>query len=100
MKLLGGRFWLRLRRWRPAHLLPDFSECRVAVVAEAEDDGEMGFDTLPAKVAAAEGFGGVHGESGFDGLGAGRVHNLGPGLIVEEPGLGLVDGAAVDDGDR
>ena len=60
----------------------------------------MGLDAFSAEVAAAEGLRGIHGESGFDGLGAGRVHDLRPCLVVEEPGLGLVDGAAVDDGDR
>ena len=71
----------------------------VAVLAESHDDRQVSFNPLFTEVAEGEGFRFVHGESGFDGLTPGGVHDFRAGLIVEEPALALVNGRAVDDGD-
>lgn len=59
----------------------------------------MNGDALVAKSATSLRGWGLHGEAGLYGLGSCWVHYPAAGLVVEEPGLTLVDGGAVHDGD-
>lgn len=59
----------------------------------------MGLHALLAEIADGGWFRVLHGESGFDGLESGGIHDARAGVVFEEPGLSLVDGCAVDDGD-
>jgi len=80
-------------------LLTDLEHSFVAVGAEADKHGEVDFDALLAEFALAEGLRCLHGESGFDSSGSGRIHDLAACLVIEKPGLGLVHGATVHDRD-
>lgn len=75
-------------------------QCFVARVAESENDGVMSTDALLAKLAGGKWVWLVHGESGFNRLLAGWVHDFGAGLVVEQPSFALVNGCAIHNGNR